>query len=1738
MKTVKGYFFILCFLITGSVINAQSLPEAYSGKKLPTEEGWQELKLDQTVHPTAGTVSQAIAGDALKLTAAGDGKYSQLGWYKANTEFNAGVGYTVEMKAKVTNANGSFNISGFDASGKGFRLVIYPNRLAEATGSLVPKQLASDANSDDFHTYRVAVSPDGLVYVYRDGAEIGIFTHTAWAGDNLITDGGFESGRTFADLGWIENTDGDGTLEISENSDYVHNGANGLFVNKGRHTYRPIPMKPGARYDMSYWAKTVHYEDNEWRDVNGWLDPVSEKAFCGVMQKDNPDWLLYDQTHPNRGDAPRDFNWTGGGGVYQYNLELWVNEDLRTNQSAFDDFLLTERVVPTRIPEGAVNLFPNGDFEDPNFNRYFPEGDARNDTLFVSNADDNRAPDWHPFWGARVRLQYEVQPDNRESGRNFSRSGTYSLRYFNCFGHDTQYGVDVDKDFDEQRGYNCNLNANLDLQTNKTYTFSFWYHFAAWGGDHLILVIKNGDNELFRRTIDNSIFPDWVNATLSFATTAENHTLRILTERDRDTPGVLYLDDLFLFEGSPLPEFDNTYLFFGKPTGTEGVDAEIQSVSYDNTGAYAPDGTRLSTPWAMKQAPLMTDWAATIDPNNVLPEYPRPQLERSNWVNLNGIWNFTRKNSQEGFGTYNPNEQYHQQILVPYPIESAISGIMDADYSNKNKTYAYQRTFTIDPALEGKRIILNFGAVDWDAYVFVNGTEVGEHKGGYDPFSFDITNALKPSGEQELVVQIYDPTKGGQPRGKQDTYPGGIWYTPSSGIWQTVWYEAVDPAHITGLSLTPDVDNSSIKIKIEASDFVISTNETVTAEITILDGTDELKTQTIPLGQKTAVAIDNPKLWSPDSPFLYNLKVTLKKGGEVADEVTSYFGMRKIEVKPLRGKPFIFLNDRAIFHYGVLDQGFWPDGLYTAPTYDALRFDIEKVKELGMNMIRKHIKVEPARWYYYCDSIGIMVWQDMPTAAGLDNPIGNDDWVKQTFLNETEKIVNNLKNYPSIVVWVAFNEGWGQYGDNSNFTRQGVDLIRSLDKTRLIDPASGWENYEMADIIDRHNYSEPALYDNPYNQRASICGETGGYGFVIDGHTWGNINNPYAMINTKEELTGKFNLFSDIAYSLTPNGINGIIYTQISDVEEEVNGFYTYDRKVYKLQGDPETALKKSIQQMKTQVQWLNYILPTAWVGYTDWKYTTGDANYTLPDGWNTDPNFDDSTWQEGIAGFGQGDPPGSKIRTNWSNQTIYLRKMVHIDNLSDDDKAMLKLIIHHDEDFELYINGVPAASGTGYLTVYKTFDISPDAKAAIKYGQDNLIAVHVIQTGGGQYIDVGIATVQDIPLDQEMPTPEPPAFKIITTTEEFNAMSNDLGGFYKLGADIDFSGQNYTPIGSSNNPFRGYLDGDEHAISGIKIDNSGSNYQGIFGYADGAYFTDLEINSPEVSGRSDVGSLLGKGRGVTIERVVVNEPVISGVDHVGGIAGGTDPGEASFIQDCYVVNGKVNTSSYQAGGILGVASDTKIGNSYYTGTVTAPVNDQGNNAAGILALTENRQDMMSGVASLATSVTGGTSSEFAARGFALVRMDKNYTYPDMPLSDYAGDQGLGRATADQKKPLDDFKKAATYLQMNWDFQNIWAIDEGNAFPVFRYKCPTCPEVTSIRPVEPVVHFNDLKVYKSGENLVFSTSHPASVWIYTVSGQLVNRLEVATNATIMLPHGAYIVKSVSNGEVKAEKAIN
>lgn len=1138
--------------------------------------------------------------------------------------------------------------------------------------------------------------------------------------------------------------------------------------------------------------------------------------------------------------------------------------------------------------------------------------------------------------------------------------------------------------------------------------------------------------------------------------------------------------------------------------------------------------------WQMKQAPIMSPWSENIDPDNLFNEYPRPQKVRESWMNLNGVWDFTKKNTSD-IGMYNAAEVYDQKILVPFPIESAISGIMDNDYNNLEKSYVYKRTFTLPSAMSGKNILLNFGGVEWRCVVFVNGQEVGDHEGGFDPFSFDITSALKASGEQEVVVQIYDPTEGGQPRGKQVNNPDGIWYTPSSGIWQTVWLEPVSATRIEDFTIKPDVDNSLVKITIDAVNATADTR----IDITVLDkGNQVASLRNVQVGTEVSLPIANAKHWSPDSPFLYDLKFEVKNGTTSVDEVKSYFGMRKIHLGKLRGKPYMFLNNEPIFQYGPLDQGFWPDGLYTAPSYEALRFDLEKTKELGFNMTRKHIKVEPARWYFYCDSIGLMVWQDMVNPTNehpADSKLGDTEWIKQNFYRETENVVNSLKNHPSIVVWVPYNENWGQFWQDATHTRNGVDLIRRLDDTRLINPASGWTNYELGDIIDRHNYTTPALHDNPFNHRASVCGETGGYSVVFEGHIW-DANNPiYNTLKDSEELSQKLAELNSIALNLSLDGISGVVYTQITDVEEELNGFYTYDRKVSKLNEEQKALFRAGAIKLQTKA--LDYILPTALHSETNlWKYIPVDD---APEGWNTDINMDDSDWLEGIAGFGAGDPPNTKIRTDWNTPIIFLRKKIFIDEMTAEELNALKLSIYHDEDFEVYINGVLAASGEKWISNYSTFDISAEAKAAIKPGEENLFAIKCLQTGGGQYIDMGIVT--EIALDKENEEPSPKTFTDINTVEQFNDIRNNLDGFYRLTADVDLSEfDNFEPIGTTSAPFRGYFNGNGHIIKNLKIDRlddnlGGSSYQGLFGYADGAYFTDLEVLDAQVEGRSDVGALLGKGKGTTIERVVVTNPQVTGVDHIGGITGGNDNGlQASYIRNCYVVNGNINTQKFQVGGIVGVAKDILIEKVYFTGTITAPTEEQGNNAGGIIGLNENERVMMKNTASLATSITGGSASQFVPRGSALVICENAFARNDMSLSDYATDDyGLGRATDEQKKTLEDFKSRSLYESvMGWDFENVWAMAE-NGFPVFKYKVEVGINETQVKPS------TNIKVHSTGGVLSFEAVNPSAVWLYNAAGSLVKRFNINGNTvSIELPQGVYIIKSVSGGNTESLKALN
>ncbi len=583
--------------------------------------------------------------------------------------------------------------------------------------------------------------------------------------------------------------------------------------------------------------------------------------------------------------------------------------------------------------------------------------------------------------------------------------------------------------------------------------------------------------------------------------------------------------------------------------------------------------------WQPAQGPLLTRWAKDVSPKNAHPEYPRPQMVRKDWQNLNGLWDYaiTAKDAAQPV-------QWDGQILVPFPVESALSGVMKRVYET-NQLW-YRRTFKIPRGWKDKNVLLHFGAVDWQTKVFVNGQEVGAHTGGYDGFSFEITGALKPSGEQEIVVSVFDPTDAGyQPRGKQIRNPHGIWYTPTSGIWQTVWLEPVSPAYLQNLKLTPSLDDSSVTVQAQG----IGGNGKTSVKVEVLDGRKVVQegvidqmiaTRSIPpqIRPSIKLSVPNAKLWSPDAPFLYGLRVTLLENGKKVDALDSYFGMRKIAVaKDASGINRLMLNNQPVFQFGPLDQGFWPEGLYTAPTDEALRYDIEMTKKLGFNMARKHVKVEPDRWYYWADKLGLLVWQDMPSGdkyiGNRDPDISRSQESGANFERELKALVEGRINHPSIVMWVPYNEGWGQWD-----TCRIVDLIKKWDPTRLVNNTSGWSDRKCGDVMDIHVYPGPGA-PRLEEQRAGVLGEYGGLGLPLKGHTWQDEKNwGYRSYKTSEELTDAYIALIRRLQPLTgEQGLSAAVYTQTTDVEVEVNGLMTYDRALVKMNADAITAANKTV---------------------------------------------------------------------------------------------------------------------------------------------------------------------------------------------------------------------------------------------------------------------------------------------------------------------------------------------------------------------------------------------------------------------------------------------------------------------------------------------------------------------------------------------------------------------------------
>lgn len=577
--------------------------------------------------------------------------------------------------------------------------------------------------------------------------------------------------------------------------------------------------------------------------------------------------------------------------------------------------------------------------------------------------------------------------------------------------------------------------------------------------------------------------------------------------------------------------------------------------------------------WKPAGDKIKTVWAEKIDPNYVLPEYPRPIMERDKWQNLNGLWDYAIL----PMGQQEP-QTFDGKILVPFAVESSLSGVQKE--LGKEKELWYRRTFTIPSDWKSKNVILHFGAVDWKAEVYLNNIKIGSHTGGYTPFCFDVTPFLT-SGNQKLVVKVWDPTSDSSiPRGKQVTNPNGIWYTPVSGIWQTVWLEPVNNKHIVGITPIANIDNNNLKVKVctkntESSDIV---------EVKLKDNNKVIASAKGVVGQTLDITIPNAKLWSPESPFLYDLDVTLIERGKSVDKVSSYAAMRKVSKKrDANGIIRIQLNNKDIFHFGPLDQGWWPDGLYTAPTDEALKYDIVKTKDFGYNMIRKHVKVEPARWYTHCDRLGILVWQDMPN--GDQGPhwdmhhyfdgkeVTRSIESEQNFRKEWKEIMDYLMPYPSIAIWVPFNEAWGQFK-----TQEITEWTQYYDPSRLVNPASGGNHYlKVGDILDFHKYPSPEMmmYDN---ERITVIGEYGGIGMPLTDHLWQPDKNwGYVQFKSAKEVTDEYVKYGRQLLNLVKSGISGGVYTQTTDVEGEVNGLITYDRKVIKVEEDRIRKINQEI---------------------------------------------------------------------------------------------------------------------------------------------------------------------------------------------------------------------------------------------------------------------------------------------------------------------------------------------------------------------------------------------------------------------------------------------------------------------------------------------------------------------------------------------------------------------------------
>ncbi len=738
----------------------------------------------------------------------------------------------------------------------------------------------------------------------------------------------------------------------------------------------------------------------------------------------------------------------------------------------------------------------------------------------------------------------------------------------------------------------------------------------------------------------------------------------------------------------------------------------LLGVAATTTALYAQD-------WKPVEGILLSKFAKDVDPAKPWPEYPRPQMTRDAWVNLNGLWDYAILPVDAKF------EEAQGKILVPYCAESALSGVGKS--VGKDNNLWYKTTFEIPADWNGQDVLLHFGAVDWRADVYLNGAKIFSHQGGYCPFSVNMTRWLKADGAQELVVKVWDPTNDGtQAIGKQLNNPHGIWYTPVTGIWQTVWMEPVAPSYITKVRPVSDIDDGTVTVFVE-------TWNADGAQVVIGDQKAKV------VSGKATLTFDasDKELWWPDSPKLYDLKVALVKGGETVDEVGTYYAMRKTSLgKDEKGITRMMLNNTFVFQHGPLDQGWWPDGLYTPPTEAGMVYDLEVLKSFGFNMLRKHIKVEPARYYYDCDKMGMMVWQDMPSGDTAHYIGGKDPDAERSpesvsyYEVELRQMFDALDFFPCIMMWIPFNEGWGQFD-----TPRIVDLCRSLDSTRLVNCTSGWSDRACGDVHDMHNYPGPGMFPAEEN-RATVLGEYGGLGLPVKGHSWKeNGNWGYVSFDDQDALFKRYNGLNRAMRPLIKAGLSAAVYTQTTDVEIEVNGFMSYDREVIKY---PVDKMFKSNTSLREPAPEQKIIIGCSKNEAKVWKYS-----FEAPaDNWNA-ADFDDSAWKEGEGGFGTEGTPGAVVRTKWDSNDIWIRRAVELSAEDIANPENMLGYIYHDEDAEVYVNGVQVGKFTGYQRYYFA-DLDVEAlKSALVAGK-NVVAIHCRQTQGGQYIDFGL--IKEVP--------------------------------------------------------------------------------------------------------------------------------------------------------------------------------------------------------------------------------------------------------------------------------------------------------------------------------------------------------------------------------------------------------